>query len=241
MNPVEPPARLADPPAELGRLGAALGWLARAQGAWPPQPPKVRRAAEVRGLPAGGGLAAGIAEADDYADAGVDLLILEGPPASAAALVALCALLDLEPVAAVGTAGVPGWAALVVAVRDALPAARAAVADPERLAEDAVLGHAVGLLAQSAVRRTPVVLGSSPVLAAAALVADRIAPGARRWWLASSQAREPAVRLAYADLELEPLLELGLRVPGAATLAADLLVSGIDLAAALHTAGPGGV
>jgi hypothetical protein len=49
------------------------------------------------------------------------------------------------------------------------------------------------------------------------------------------------VRLAYADLELEPLLDLGLRVPGAATLAADLLVSGIDLAAALHTADPGGV
>ena len=225
MNPVEPPARLADPPAELGRLGAALGWLARAQGAWPPQPPKVRRAAEV----GGGGLAAGIAEADAHADAGVDLLTLEGPPASAAALVALCALLDLEPVTAVGTAGVPGWAALVVAVRDALPAARAAVGNPEQLAQDAVLGHATGLLAQSAVRRTPVVLGSSPVLAAAALVADRIAPGARRWWLASSQPGEKAVRLAYGDLELEPLLDLGLRVPGAAALAADLLVSGIDL------------
>jgi len=124
----------------------------------------------------------------------------------------------------------PGWSELVVAVRDALPAARAAIGDPERLADDDVLGNAAGLLAQLASRRTPVVLGPSPLLAAAALVADRIAPGARRWWLAASPGPDSASRRAYAELELEPLLDLGLTVPGAAGLAADLLVGGIDLA-----------
>jgi nicotinate-nucleotide--dimethylbenzimidazole phosphoribosyltransferase len=227
MRAVEPPRRLPAPPAELGRLGGALSWLAHAQGSWPPHAPVNRRAVDL----AGGGLAAGTAAADALADSGADLLTVEGPPANAAALTALCALLDLEPVAAVGTAVDAGWSELVVAVRDGLPAARAAVGEPERLAEDADLGHAAGLLAQCAVRRTPVVLGSSSLLAAAALVADRIAPGARRWWLAGSQADGSAARLAYADLDLEPLLDLGLTVPGAAGLAADLLVGGISLTA----------
>jgi hypothetical protein len=37
------------------------------------------------------------------------------------------------------------------------------------------------------------------------------------------------VRLAHADLGLDPLLDLGLTLPGAAGLAADLLVGGIRL------------
>jgi nicotinate-nucleotide--dimethylbenzimidazole phosphoribosyltransferase len=233
MRAVEPPRRLPAPPAELGRLGAALSWLAHAQGGWPPHAPVNRRAVTL----ADGGLAAGTAAADALADSGADLVTVEGPPANAAGLIALCALLDLEPVGAVGTASGPGWSELVVAVRDGLAAARAWVGDPERLADDPALGYAAGLLAQCAVRRTPVILGSSTLLAAAALVADRIAPGARRWWLAGTQADGSAARLAYADLDLAPLLDLGLTVPGAADLAADLLVGGIDLAAALHDRG----
>lgn len=178
-----------------------------------------------------GGLPAGVAAADALADAGADLLTLEGPAASTAALVTLCVLLDLEPVVAIGTSAGPDWSARVVAVRDALPAARAALGDPERLVDDPVLGHATGLLAQSAVRRTPVVLGTSPLLAAAALAADRIAPGARAWWHAGSQSPATAVRKAYAELELDPLLDLGLTAPGSAALAADLLVSAIALTA----------
>jgi nicotinate-nucleotide--dimethylbenzimidazole phosphoribosyltransferase len=223
---VTSPQQLPAPPAELGRLGEALHWLAQAQGAWPPYEPKQRRAVE---LSEGDGLAAGVAEADQLADAGVDLLVLEGPPATPAALVALCVLLDVEPVLAIGTAAGPTWAQLVVEVRDGLPAARAMIGDPELLAADGLLGRATGLLAQSAVRRTPVVLGTSPVLAAATLVAERIAPGGRRWWLAGSQSPSTVVRLAYADLALDPLLDLALAVPGGAGLAADLLVGGTGL------------
>jgi nicotinate-nucleotide--dimethylbenzimidazole phosphoribosyltransferase len=223
--PVDPPTRLPAPPAELGRLGTSLSWLAAAQGAWPPRVPVLRRTAQL----GEGGLAAGIAAADSHADCGADLITVEGPPATVAALVVLCVLLDLEPVVAIGTATAPGWSELVIAVREALPAARSAVGDPERLVDDPVLGHATGLLAQSAARRTPLVLGTSPVLAAAALAADRLAPGARRWWLAASQVPGTAVRRAYADLGLDPLLDLGLTAPGSAALAADLLASAISL------------
>ena len=224
---VDPPARLSPPP-ELGRLGVALAWLAGAQGAWPPQVPARRHAVEVTT----GGLAAGIAAADALVDSGVDLVTVEGPPADRAALVAFCVLLDVEPVVAVGTAAATGWTELVVAVRDGIPSARGLLGDPERLADDDVFGQATGLLAELAVRRTPVVLGHSPLLAAAALLADRIAPGARRWWLAAAPGQGTAARKAYAELELDPLLDLGLTVRGAAALATDLLVSGIDLARA---------
>ncbi|GAC1610198.1 MAG: hypothetical protein NVS3B26_15710 [Mycobacteriales bacterium] len=241
MNPVEPPKRLQSPPPELGRLGVALSWLAAAHGSWPPPAPQQRRAVEVgsagltadlaAGLAAGpaAGLAAGRAQADALADAGADLLVVEGPPATAAALTVLCALLDVEPVLAVGTVAGPGWAELIVAVRDGLPGARSVVGDPERLLADPVIGHAAGLLAQCAVRRTPLVLGTSPVLAAAGLAAERLAPGARRWWLAASKPVSTVVAMAYAELALDPLLDLGITRSGSAALAADLLVSGIAL------------
>jgi nicotinate-nucleotide--dimethylbenzimidazole phosphoribosyltransferase len=227
VNPVDPPARLPGPPAALGRLGGALGWLAAAQGAWPPRPPRAVRSIDVT---SGDGFAAGCAEADALADEGADALVLEASGDPAAAFVVLCALLDVEPVLAVGTAAGPGWAEQVVAVREGLRAARPHVGDPERLVAEPVLGRAAGLLAQSAVRRTPVVLGASPVLAAAALAAERLAPGARRWWLAGSKPAATVVGLALADLALEPLLDLGLAVPGGAALALDLLVRGTELA-----------
>ena len=220
------PARVPAPPAGLGRLGAGLAWLAGAQGAWPPYAPKLPRRLDVT---AGEGLAAGRTEADALADSGVDLLALEASGDDTAALVVICALLDLEPVAAVGTSTDPGWAERLVAVRDGLREARHHVGDPALLVADPALGRVTGLLAQAAVRRTPVVLGDSAVVAAAALAAERAEPGARHWWLASSQPVSSAARLALADLPLEPLLDLGLQVPGAATLTADLLVWGLEL------------
>ncbi|MCW2724237.1 MAG: cobT [Frankiales bacterium] len=229
MNPVGPPARLVAPPVELGRLGGALGWLAAAQGAWPPRPPRAARALDVT---TGEGLTAGCAEADALADEGADVLVLEASGDTDASHVVLCALLDVEPVLAVGTANVPDWAQRLVAVRDGLLAARPHVGDPERLLTDAVVGRVAGLLAQSAVRRTPVVLGASPVLAAGALAAERLAPGARRWWLAGAKPASTIAGLAFADLALDPLLDLGLTVPGGAALALDLLVRGTELAGA---------
>jgi nicotinate-nucleotide--dimethylbenzimidazole phosphoribosyltransferase len=236
VTAVQPPTRLPAPPEPLGRLGTALGWLAAAQGDWPPRAPAHRRSVHQT---AGEGLSAGRAHADALADTGVDLLVLDGPAPSPATFVALCALLDLEPVRAVGTSTAPGWSELVVAVRDGLREARLVVGDPEQLLTDPTLGHVTGLLAQSAVRRTPVVLGTSTALAAAALIAERIAPGARRWWLLGMQPPAAVARLAYEDLALEALLDLGLTQPGGAALAADLLVGGVELA--LHVPAPGSV
>ena len=68
-----------------------------------------------------------------------------------------------------------------------------------------------GFCAQAAVRRTPVLLDGM-VVTAAALVADRLAPGARQWWQAGHRSTEPAHALALAALELEPILDLRMRL-----------------------------
>jgi nicotinate-nucleotide--dimethylbenzimidazole phosphoribosyltransferase len=47
---------------------------------------------------------------------------------------------------------------------------------------------------------------------AAALVADRLAPGARAWWQAGHRSPEPAHALACAALGLEPILDLQMRL-----------------------------
>ncbi|MET0757797.1 MAG: nicotinate-nucleotide--dimethylbenzimidazole phosphoribosyltransferase, partial [Mycobacterium sp.] len=62
-----------------------------------------------------------------------------------------------------------------------------------------------------AVRRTPVLLDGM-VVTAAALVAERLAPGARQWWQAGHRSTEPAHALALAALELEPIVELRMRL-----------------------------
>jgi len=47
---------------------------------------------------------------------------------------------------------------------------------------------------------------------AAALVAERLAPGARRWWQAGHLSTEPGHPLALADLGLDPILDLRMRL-----------------------------
>jgi nicotinate-nucleotide--dimethylbenzimidazole phosphoribosyltransferase len=68
-----------------------------------------------------------------------------------------------------------------------------------------------GFLAQAAIRRTPVVLDGL-VSGAAALVAEELAPGARAWWVAGHRSTEPAHSLALTHLDLDPLLELKMRL-----------------------------
>ena len=68
-----------------------------------------------------------------------------------------------------------------------------------------------GFCAQAAVRRTPVLL-DGVVVTAAALVADRLAPGARLWWRAGHRSTEPAHGLALKQLDLEPIVDLGMRL-----------------------------
>ncbi|CAA0128050.1 Nicotinate-nucleotide--dimethylbenzimidazole phosphoribosyltransferase [Mycolicibacterium vanbaalenii] len=157
--------------------------------------------------------------ADEEVDAGADLLIAGdmgiGNTTPATTLVA--ALTDTEPVAAVGRGtGIDdaGWARKTSAVRDALYRTRRITADPIallRICAGADLAAMTGFCAQAAVRRTPVLL-DGVVVTAAALAAERLAPGARQWWQAGHRSTEPAHSLALRDLDLEPIVELGMRL-----------------------------
>ncbi len=50
------------------------------------------------------------------------------------------------------------------------------------------------------------------VVTAAALVAERLAPGARQWWQAGHRSTEPAHALALRQLELEPIIDMRMRL-----------------------------
>ena len=162
---------------------------------------------------------AGRAIADEEVDAGADLLIAGdmgiGNTTPATTLVA--ALTNTEPVAVVGRGtGVDdaGWARKTAAIRDALYRTRRLSADPVallRICGGADLAAMTGFCAQAAVRRTPVLL-DGVVVTAAALAAERLAPGARQWWQAGHRSTEPAHSLALRELGLEPIVELGMRL-----------------------------
>ncbi|HEU0190925.1 MAG TPA: nicotinate-nucleotide--dimethylbenzimidazole phosphoribosyltransferase [Mycobacterium sp.] len=165
--------------------------------------------------------------ADEEVDAGADLLIAGdmGIGNSTAATALIAALAGAEPVETVGYGtGVDdaGWARKTAAVRDALFRSRSAASDPLGLlccCGGADLAALAGFCAQSAIRRTPLLLDGLAVTAAA-LVAERLAPGARLWWQAAHRSTEPAHALACAQLNLEPILDLRMRLgegTGAAT------------------------
>lgn len=86
------------------------------------------------------------------------------------------------------------------------------------------LAAAVGFLAEAARLGRPVLLDGL-IGVAAALVADRLAPGAAAWFAAGHRSTEPAQSLALSKLGLEPLLDLGLRLgEGSGAVAAVPLV-----------------
>ncbi|WP_137148244.1 nicotinate-nucleotide--dimethylbenzimidazole phosphoribosyltransferase [Mycolicibacterium sp. CR10] len=157
--------------------------------------------------------------ADEEVDAGADLLIAGdmgiGNTTPATTLVA--ALTDTEPVVAVGRGtGIDdaGWGRKTAAIRDALYRTRRLSADPIallRICGGADLAAMTGFFAQAAVRRTPVLL-DGVVVTAAALAAERLAPGAKQWWQAGHRSTEPAHSLALRALELDPIVELGMRL-----------------------------
>jgi nicotinate-nucleotide--dimethylbenzimidazole phosphoribosyltransferase len=164
-------------------------------------------------------IAAGRAIADEEIDRGADLLVAGdmgiGNTTPAAVLVA--ALTGAEPVAVVGRGtGIDdnAWMRKAVAIRDGLRRARTAAGNPVallRTSGGADLAAMAGFLAQAAVRRTPVVLDGM-VVTSAAVVADHLASGARRWWVAGHRSAEPAHTIALDFLELRPLLELEMRL-----------------------------
>ncbi|MVU82259.1 nicotinate-nucleotide--dimethylbenzimidazole phosphoribosyltransferase [Nocardia sp. ET3-3] len=164
-------------------------------------------------------LAAGAAIADEEIDSGADLLIAGdmGIGNTTPATVLIAAITDTEPVIAVGRGtGVDdaGWIRKTAAIRDAMWRARPVVKDPVallRTASGADLTAMAGFLARAAARRTPVIL-DGVVVTAAALVADQLAPGARAWWVAGHRSSEPSHTIALQRLDLEPLVEMNMRL-----------------------------
>jgi nicotinate-nucleotide--dimethylbenzimidazole phosphoribosyltransferase len=173
-------------------------------------------------------LAAGRRIADEEIDRGADLLIAGdmGIGNTTPAAVLIAALTGAEPVAVVGRGtGIDdrGWMRKAAVIRDALRRVRKVTMDPVamlRTGSGADLAAMAGFLAQAAVRRTPVLLDGM-VVGAAAGVADRLAPGARRWWVAGHRSAEPAHALVLEYLGLRPLLDLDMRLgEGSGALAA---------------------
>lgn len=169
----------------------------------------------------------GISIADQEVDSGADLLIAGdlgiGNTTPAAALIGLAT--KSEPVVVVGRGtGIDdeGWKRKVSAIRDSMFRARTLRTDPISVLQTAGspdLAAMAGFLAQAAVRRTPVIL-DGVVVTSAALWANRLAPGARHWWVAGHRGSEPAHAIALEQLGLEPLLDYGMRLgegSGAAT------------------------
>ncbi|MFC9362566.1 nicotinate-nucleotide--dimethylbenzimidazole phosphoribosyltransferase [Rhodococcus sp. NPDC057014] len=162
---------------------------------------------------------AGRSIADSEIDSGADLLIAGdmGIGNTTPATVLIAALTDTEPVAAVGRGtGVDdaGWIRKTAAIRDAMRRARPVVRDTVallRTVSGADLAATAGFLAQASARKTPVIL-DGVVVTAAAMVAEELAPGARAWWLAGHRSTEPAHTIALKHLQLDPLLELDMRL-----------------------------
>ncbi|AEI09106.1 nicotinate-nucleotide-dimethylbenzimidazolephosphoribosyltransferase [Corynebacterium resistens DSM 45100] len=157
-------------------------------------------------------LAAGVAKADALADAGHDLVLVGdvGRGLTTVAATVIGSICGIEPVKIIGRgSGISdeAWRVKVRAIRDAMFRVRddRAVADRVlyRLG-GADLAFSAGLLAQCAVRRTPVIF-DGVATAAAALCAEMLAPGASQWWRPASQSSEPASEAALDGLALEPL------------------------------------
>ncbi|GAA2610607.1 nicotinate-nucleotide--dimethylbenzimidazole phosphoribosyltransferase [Streptomyces tubercidicus] len=188
---------------------------------------------------------AGMAVADEEADAGTDLVVLGdlsvgGTTVASTLIAALCGT-DASVVTGRGGAGIDdlAWMRKCAAIRDALRRARPVLGDQLELL--ATVGGAdltaiTGFLLQSAVRRTPVIL-DGVVSAACALVAQRVAFRSPDWWLAGQASGEPAQAKALDRIALNPLLDHGVTagegtgallalplVQAAAALAAELPV-----------------
>jgi nicotinate-nucleotide--dimethylbenzimidazole phosphoribosyltransferase len=191
---------------------------------------------------------AGMAVADEEADAGTDLVVLGdlsvgGTTAAGALVAALCGT-DASTVTGRGGAGIDdlAWMRKCAAIRDGLRRARPVVGDQLKLL--AAVGGAdltaiTGFLLQCAVRRTPVIL-DGVVSAACALVGQRIAFRAPDWWLAGQAGDEPAQAKALDRMSLEPLLNHGVSVGEGtgALLALPLVQAAAALAAELPVREP---
>ncbi|MFJ9723434.1 nicotinate-nucleotide--dimethylbenzimidazole phosphoribosyltransferase [Streptomyces sp. NPDC101209] len=186
---------------------------------------------------------AGIAVADEEADSGTDLVVLGdvsvGGTTPAGVLVAALCGTDASVVTGRGGEAIDdlAWMRKCAAIRDALRRARPVLGDQLQLLATvggADLAAITGFLLQSAVRKLPVIL-DGVVVAACALVAQRVAFRAPDWWLAAHDSGEPGQAKALDRMALEPLLAHGVTVgEGAgALLALPLVQAAAALAAEL--------
>jgi nicotinate-nucleotide--dimethylbenzimidazole phosphoribosyltransferase len=239
--------------AAAARGGTAIGVLARHHagllavadlGLRGPTPPGVRPARVRDGgtadLGAGPAMTAdeleraittGAALAGELLDRGARCLLPGeigiGNTTSAAALA--CALTGLTPELAVGRgagADAAGLERKRAVVRDALERAGRPTAPLHALRElgGLELAGVVGAILEAGRRRAPVVLDGFAV-GVCALAAVRLAPGVREGLVAGHRSAEPAHGAVLAQLGLEPLLDLRLRLGEAsgAALALPLL------------------
>jgi nicotinate-nucleotide--dimethylbenzimidazole phosphoribosyltransferase len=162
---------------------------------------------------------------------GADLLIPGdmgiGSTTACAAVVAALTGLPADDVVGRGT-GVDdaGWATKVVAVRAGLARldGRQDPLDVLTAVGGADIAAVAGYLLAAASSGVPVLL-DGVVSCTAALVAATLRPEAQPWWLAGHRSTEPAQQAALAALELQPVLDLGLRLgEGTGALAALPLV-----------------
>ncbi|MHA2789392.1 nicotinate-nucleotide--dimethylbenzimidazole phosphoribosyltransferase [Corynebacterium sp. S7] len=176
--------------------------------------------------------------ADQEIDAGADLIIPAdlGVGNTTVAAAVFGALTRTEPVVAVGPgSGISdeGWKRKVSIVRDAMFRVRTQRDDVEAVLTKisapcfVVL---VGVIAQSAVRRTPMLIDGAYV-AVAAYVAERLAPGTKDWLQAGQLSPEPCHLVCLQALGLTPLIALEMTTgQGAGSLAAlPLLNAGAEL------------
>ncbi|MFF4092098.1 nicotinate-nucleotide--dimethylbenzimidazole phosphoribosyltransferase [Streptomyces nigra] len=186
---------------------------------------------------------AGMAVADEEADSGTDLVVLGdvsvgGTTAAGVLVAALCGT-DASVVTGRGGVAIDdlAWMRKCAAIRDALRRARPVLGDQLQLLATvggADLAAITGFLLQSAVRKLPVLL-DGVVVAACALVAQRVAFRAPDWWLAAHVSGEPGQAKALDRMALEPLLDHGVRVGEGAggLLALPLVQAAAALAAEL--------
>ena len=189
-------------------------------------------------------ISAGAQIVDEEVDAGADLLILGdmgiGNTTIGAVISGLLSPAEVTAVVGRGT-GIDDatWMRKAAAVRDAMARGRPDKGSPVDLLArvgGADLAAMTGALLRAAGRRTPVILdGTLPT--AAALVAHRAAFKSRDWWQAGHRSTEPAQRAALARLDLEPLLDLELRLGEGtgALLAVPLLASAAAALAEMGT------
>ncbi|GAC69504.1 nicotinate-nucleotide--dimethylbenzimidazole phosphoribosyltransferase [Gordonia soli] len=195
-------------------------------------------------------LAAGRAIADDLVDSGADLLIAGemGIGNTTPATVLIGALTRREPVEVIGRGtGIDdaGWIRKTAAIRDGMHRVRPILHDPLALlaaVAGADLTAMAGFLAQAAIRRTPVIL-DGVVVTAAAMVANELAPGATTWWVAGHRSTEPAHQIALDHLDLEPILDLSLRLGegSGALLALPAVGAAVDILSSMSTFAEAGV